>query len=361
MNDRDIGVEHGLHEIAPPPEEAAAGTPDDTLSAGVFLTQPVAPWPADQPVPGHYTRRLVAGWHRASPNLRSSVLMIAAFGFFAIMMTLIKLAGARLPLVQILVVRQVIVLALLALIVGHGLHGVMRTQRPGLQALRALFSFGAMFGGFLAIINLPMAEATALGFSQVLFVTLGAILFLGERVDARRWCAMLVGFVGVLIILRPTSQALSLYAISALVGALFGAGITVTVRMLGNTERTETILFWQGTLMLLVLVVPSWWVWVPPTAREWTWLLGLGLVGTAGQWLITRAYQQGEASALAPLDFVRLILATGSGFLVFGEIPDLVTIAGASLVVLGTLYTVRRNSEKPPAPVEAAELEGARP
>ncbi len=297
--------------------------------------------------PGHAVIALRGWWDRASPNFRSSLLMILAFCFFSVMITLIKLVGAHLPLVQILLVRQVLVLALLALAVGPGMRGVLRTARPGLQVMRAGFSLGAMFFGFLAIIHLPMAEATSLGFSQVLFVTLGAIVVLGEKVDARRWLAMAVGFVGVLIILRPTGHAMSLYAISAIVGAAFGAGITITVRMLGQSERTETILFWQGLLMTAALLPPAIWLWVPPTPREWLWLISTGIVGTAGQWLITRAYQYGEASALAPLDFVRLLLATLSGFLVFGEIPDPVTVLGASLVVLGTLDTVRRNSRKP--------------
>lgn len=323
----------------------APETGEPAWSPGYSAQQPPLPFPGRQP--GHATFAILAWWEAASPNLRSSLLMILAFGFFSVMMTLIKLLGATLPLAQILLVRQLLVLALLALVVGHGMRDVLRTRRPGLQAIRAFFSLGAMFGGFLAIIHLPMAEATALGFSQVLFVTLGAIVVLREKVDGRRWIAMMVGFIGVMIILRPTSQAMSFYAISAIVGAAFGAGITVTVRMLGQTERAETILFWQGILMSLVLLAPSWWLWVAPSPREWLWLVATGIVGTAGQWLITRAYQYGEASALAPLDFVRLLLATASGFIVFGEVPDIVTVLGASLVVFGTLYTVRRNSRKP--------------
>lgn len=330
-------------------EPWSGSSPDEALAEARAAPTPSAPvlrFP-DGKEPGHSLQAMTRWWNAASPNFRSSLLMILAFCFFSVMMTLIKLLGAHLPLAQILFVRQILVLALLALVVGHGMRGVLRTARPGLQVLRASFSLGAMFFGFLAIIHLPMAEATSLGFSQVLFVTLGAILVLGEKVDGRRWIAMIVGFAGVLIILRPTGQAMSFYAISAIIGAAFGAGITITVRMLGQSERTETILFWQGLLMSLALLLPTWWLWVAPTAREWLWLIATGIVGTAGQWLITRAYQYGEASALAPLDFVRLLLATAAGFIVFGEIPDLVTVLGAGLVVLGTLYTVRRNSRKP--------------
>ncbi|GAC1607129.1 MAG: DMT family transporter [Ramlibacter sp.] len=294
-------------------------------------------------------------WRLASGNLRGSVLMLMAFAFFTVMTTLIKLVGGRVPLPQILIVRQLVMTCILVAVVGHALPSVLRTQRPGLQLMRGMFALGAMLCGFSALVKLPMAEATALGFSQVLFVTLLAIFVLREGVDARRWIALAVGFCGVVVMLRPSGAALSGYALLAIAGALFGAGITVTVRVLGQSEKTETILFWQGGFILLALAGPAIYFWVPPTAAEWALLIGLGVVGTAGQWAITRAYQVGEASALAPLDFVRLLLATASGYLVFSEIPGGVTIVGAALVVGGAILTLRRNGQAAPSPVLADE------
>jgi drug/metabolite transporter (DMT)-like permease len=288
--------------------------------------------------------RMTTWWQSASPNMRGSLLMVVAFTIFAIMTTLIKLVGSRVPIAQILIVRQLVMTLILALVVGRALPVIMQTSRPGLQMLRGLFSLGAMLCGFTALVHLPMAEATALGFSQVLFVTLLAIFVLHEVVDQRRWIAMAVGFVGVLIILRPTGEALNGYALMAIAGALFGAGITVTVRLFGRTERTETILFWQGAVILVALVSPALILWTEPTLIEWILMIGIGVVGTVGQWFITRAYQTGEASALAPLDFVRLLLATASGYLVFAEIPGLLTLLGAVLVAGGTIYTMGRNA-----------------
>lgn len=303
--------------------------------------------PGELPSPPANKRRFDGArgwWSAASPNVRGSLLMVMAFTFLAVMTTLIKLIGGRVPIVQILIVRQLVMTCILVALVGHALPSVLRTQRPGLQMIRGLFSLGAMLCGFTALINLPMAEATALGFSQVLFVTLLAIFVLREVVDSRRWIAMAVGFCGVVVMLRPTGEALNGYALLAIAGALFGAGITVTVRVLGHSEKTETILFWQGGVIFLALIGPSIYFWVPPTPAEWALMIGLGVVGTVGQWLITRAYQMGEASALAPLDFVRLLLATASGYLVFSEIPGGVTTLGAALVVGGTILTMRRNA-----------------
>ncbi len=287
--------------------------------------------------------------------MRGTVLMVGAFVFFAAMTTLIKLVGSRIPIAQILIVRQIVMTLILAAIVGRALPAVLRTNRPGLQLQRGLFSLGAMLCGFTALINMPMADATAIGFSQVLFVTLLAIFVLGETVDWRRWLAMGVGFCGVLIMLRPGGEAINAYAFLALAGALFGAGITVTVRVLGNGERTETILLWQSGIICLALAAPAFLWWTQPTPTEWALMIALSVVGTAGQWLVTKAYQTGEASALAPLDFVRLLLAVISGYLVFAEVPGMVTIVGATLIVGATCYTMMRNTGRrrgPPPDVD---------
>lgn len=364
------------HEREPSAEDAGGSDLHEPASSAGPAVDGHAPAPATPPIPAASamrqsdamtaTRRarLALWWGAASPNLRGSIYMVTAFCFFSVMLTLIKMLGSQLPLTQILVVRQVVVMIIIMLAINTDLPAAIRTKRPFLQLIRGSCSLGAMTGGFLAIIHLPMAEATALGFSQVFFVTLAAIALLGEKVDGKRWIAMLIGFVGVLVILRPTGAGMNYYAYAAIIGAVFGAGITVTVRLLGETERTETIMLWQGTILIVTLSVPAWLAWVPPTREQWILLATLGTFGTAGQWLITRAYQVGEASALAPLDFIRLLLATASGFLVFGEIPDLVTALGASLVVIGTLYTVRRNSRRaiaPAAPPDEAPLPATLP
>lgn len=345
------GVDAGLSEDAPPPAPASddrlVGASGESLAAAASILAATALPAASNALPTRRPRRLERAhgwWLGATPNMRGSLLMVAAFAVFAVMMTLIKLAGSRVPLPQILIVRQLVMTLILALVVGRALPRIMHTSRPGLQLLRGLFSLGAMLCGFTALIYLPMAEATALGFAQVLFVTLLAILILREVVDRQRWIAMAIGFVGVVVMLRPAGEAMNAYALLAILGALFGAGITISVRVLGHTERTETILFWQGAVVLIALGGPAIYFWTAPTATEWALMIGIGVFGTAGQWLVTRAYQMGEASALAPLDFVRLLLATASGYLVFAEIPNLVTIVGAAMVAGGTVYTMRRNA-----------------
>lgn len=288
--------------------------------------------------------RLKRWWRGATPNLRGSVFMLSSFFVYAVMTGLFKHLGPAIPLVEILFIRQIVMSLIIMMFATGEWRAMVRTTRPGLQVFRGIVTLASMLCGFSAIINIPLAQATAIGFSQVLFVTIAAVLVLKEKVDTARWIATVIGFVGVIIMLNPSTEGLNTYALMSVAGALFGACITVSVRKLAASERTDTILIWQGMVLIAVLAVPTWWVWVWPTPEQWLWLMVLSVFGTAGQWLITRAYQVGEASALAPIDFTRLLLASFTGFVFFAEIPALPTWIGAAFVIGATLFTMRRNA-----------------
>ncbi|MBR3369486.1 MAG: DMT family transporter [Rhodobacteraceae bacterium] len=290
--------------------------------------------------------RLMLWWAAAPDNLRGSILMIASFFLFGAMMAGIKAIGTDLPLVQVLFIRQIIVTILLLPLFMRGFPAALRTRYPGLQLVRGAFSLGAMLCGFTALLHIPLADVTALGFAKVLFVTIGAVIVLNESVGTRRWIATAIGFVGVLIMLRPSGEGIGYYYVLTLIGALFGAGITITVRVLAKSERTETILFYQAVFLIVALAVPTLLWWVQPDMRQWALIALVGITGTGGQYLITRAHQTGQASALAPLEFVRLLIATAIGFFIFAEFPDSTTFAGAALVVGATVYTMHRNSAR---------------
>ena len=323
-----------LHADEPPPPEAA---PPIVLSS---ISKVAAPrgWIA------RLRQGLARRWLTASPNLRGSVYMLSSLLVYAVMVGAMKHVGAAIPLIEILMIRQIIMSLVIVAIAGSALPLLMRTTRPGLQITRGLITLASMLCGFSAVIHIPLAQATAIGFSQVFFVTIAAVLVLKEKVDSRRWIATIIGFAGVMIMLDPAASGLNIYALASIAGALFGAGVTVSVRMLASTERTETILLYQGIVLMAVLAVPCWWFWTQPSPEQWFWLVVLSLFGTAGQWLLTRAYQVGEAAALAPLDFTRLILSCFTGFVFFAEIPALTTGIGAAIVIGATLYTIRKNA-----------------
>jgi len=340
-----------------PSSPAESGSPASDWLADEPVVLAAIPQVADPSPIGWLARRrhrLQRWWRGASHNLRGSVYMMSALLVYAVMVGSIKHVGGVIPLVQILLIRQIIMSVIIVAFSAGSLGPMLRTTRPGLQVVRSVLTLISMLCGFTAIIKIPLAQATAIGFSQVLFVTIAAVLVLKEVVDARRWAATLIGFAGVLIMLRPSGDGLDLYAMMAVGGAVFGAGITVSVRMLAATERTDTILIYQGLVLIALLAVPGWLFWVPPTTEQWLWLLVLSLFGTAGQWLITRAYQVGEAAALAPLDFSRLILASLTGFVFFAEIPALSTWIGAAIVIGATLYTIRKNARPLVVPTASA-------
>jgi drug/metabolite transporter (DMT)-like permease len=283
-------------------------------------------------------------WRSQTAALRGTVLLLIAMVFFTAMLVLIRIAGQRLPVLQVLVVRQVVMQLAILAFVGPRIKVLLRTSNPKLQIFRAVISLGATWATFVAVIHLPLALATAISFTYAIFVTLGAALLLKEPVDAGRWAAVVLGLVGVVIMLNPTGGGAALYIVIALVGAVLSAGMILTVRGLDPNEPVETVLTYQGLLVIPVLLVPMLLTWQQPTLTEWGILILIGLCGTIGQWLLIVAYQRAEASVLAPLDFARLLMMTACGLLFFGETPSLSLWVGVAIVFGTTIFTVRSNA-----------------
>jgi drug/metabolite transporter (DMT)-like permease len=144
--------------------------------------------------------------------------------------------------------------------------------------------------------------------------------------------------------LRPTGAVLNPYALVAILSALLLCGVTVSIRLMAASESTASLLLYQSAVLCTAYLIPAiiWWDW--PDAREWALLAVIGLSGTIGQYLFTVAFKVAETTALAPLEFTRLLIAIVVGYLIFAEVPDLTTMAGALVVIGSTIYTVRRNA-----------------
>jgi drug/metabolite transporter (DMT)-like permease len=285
-------------------------------------------------------------WQQSTENIKSSVILLAALTAFAAMTVLIKVAGQRLPLVEILIVRQLVMQIMLFPLARTSLPRMLRTPYPFLQVFRGLLQLGAMVTSFAAVIHLPLAQAMVISFSYAIFVTLGAGLFLGEFIDRQRWIATVVGLAGVAVMLRPGGGGSVMWSIVAVFGAIFAAASALSLRYRPDARRTDTVLTYQALVLVTALIVPAALTWVMPTATEWAVLVGVGLTGTMGQWMLTVAYQRGEATALAPLDFVRLLLTTLAGFVFFSETPDLPILLGAAIIIGSAFYTFRANARQ---------------
>lgn len=283
---------------------------------------------------------------RLSDNLKGiSFLMLASF-VFSIMALLIKLLGQNLHITQILLVRQVGMIIMVAPAILRDFPGSLRSERPGLQLVRLLCALVAMLCGFTAVIHLPLADATAIFFAKSFFVTILAVFFLSEAVGVYRWSAVLVGFIGVLIMLQPGTDNFSIYGLASLAGAAGAAGVMITLRLLSRSDSTDTILIYGSVGVGLVMILPGLYYWQQPSLTEWLLLASVGVVSYFGQKLNIFAYKHGEASLLASLDYVRLLWATLFGYLIFDQFPGGSVWLGASIVIGAAIFMIYRETQR---------------
>ena len=290
--------------------------------------------------------RLIAWFSALSGNVRGAIWILTAAMFFSVVASLVKTIGARLPVLEILMVRQAVILvATLPVIIRHFPQALM-TRKPWHHAARVCCALVAMFGGFTAVVHLPLADATALGFAKSFFITIFAIVFLKEIVGIRRWSAIIVGFVGVLIMLRPDAQGINIYGIMAVVGAAGGGLVMILIRYLSRFDKPITILTYQTVFVGLLATPLALYQWVWPTPREALILLAIGLVSMIGQMCNIRAFGAGEATAIAALDYTRLLWAAIIGFVIFTETPSATTLIGAAIIIGASIYTVWREAKR---------------
>jgi len=224
--------------------------------------------------------------------------------------------------------------------------GLIRTRRLPMQTLRALFLVGGTFSGIGALSLLPLAEATALIFTAPLLVTLLSPFILKEPVGWRRRAAIAVGFVGVLIILRPGTEFMKVAALLPLLASLFYACYQVSTRLLSFTDHPLTLFFYTSFVGAVVssAVVPFYWS--PLSGEEWLILVGVGFMGFAGQYLLIKAFQYAEASTVSPFIYAQLLFAVFFGWSVFGELPDIWVLLGAAVVIGSGLFIWWREMQR---------------
>ncbi|WP_350017211.1 EamA family transporter [Rhodanobacter sp. IGA1.0] len=270
------------------------------------------------------------------------MLMLGSASLFALMAVCIRLASAQLHPFQITFFRSGFgALFALPLLHGHGWQ-LLRTPRLGFYIVRCVLGMGGMLAGFWAIVNLPLAEAVALSYSSPLFVTIGAVLFLGEVVRMRRWSAVVAGFIGVLVIVRPGSDAFTGGSLVALLAAALTGAVTISIKSLTGSEPADRIVL-LTTLLWIPLSLPaalSVWQW--PHAGTWPWLVLSGALGTGGHFCWTRALRLADASLLAPFSYLQLLIVALLAWWIFGEPLDRHTAAGAAIIIAASLYIAWR-------------------
>jgi len=225
-----------------------------------------------------------------------------------------------------------------------GLAG-LRTGRLKLYFWRTAVGLSSMMMSFSALALLPLSLAVALSFTAPLFTTMGAALVLGEKVRIRRWSATILGFCGVLVIVRPGAGSLNIGMLLMIGSAALNAATTLMVKHLSRTEPANAIVTYMVLLMTPMSLAPALFVWQTPPVSIWLFLVGMGFAGSLGHLCYVRALRGAEASAVLPYDYGRMIFSSLIGYFAFAEIPDRWTWIGSAIIAGSAIYIARREAQ----------------
>ena len=280
-------------------------------------------------------------WSALPANVRGAAWIVLASAVYSCQALIVKTLGQRLDPFEIAFFRCAFgLLAVMPFLAGT--RGWTISGKPWMHVVRSIVGVSGMFCGFYSLTHLPLATATAISFTKPLFLIVLAVLFLGESVRWRRWTATAVGFVGVLIVIRPGGEVFSFAMLIALLGSFLVADVTVLVKKLSVTDRNVTIIFYFGVITTVVSAVPVLFVWQVPNLFEWSLLVLTGATAAFGQYCSLRAFRIAEATAVMPFDYTRLLFAGFFGYFFFAEIPDRWTLVGVAVLVASTLYIAQR-------------------
>jgi len=271
-------------------------------------------------------------------------LMLIGMFLFSAADMLAKLLTEAFPAVQIFWFRQLaLLLGVICLLIYRG-KAVLRSQRPGLQISRGALAVCSGLLFIYAVNYVPLADAVAATFVAPFFLTLLAAVVLHEKIGARRWSAVLVGFIGALIITRPGTGAVHPSVLLVIAAAAFYAARQVVGRVLSDTDSTLTTVCYTALTASAIVSLPLPWFWQWPTAlSQWLLLLLLSVFAGVGEVLVIRALEVAEAAAVAPIHYTLIIWGTIYGYVIFNQIPDAWTWLGTVIIVLAGLYTLRRD------------------
>ena len=278
--------------------------------------------------------------------LRGIALNLSAGVIFCFADTIAKQLATEVAIVQITWTRY-IVFAALAFLLTTRLRGAsFHVRAPKLQVARGLCLVCSSLLFVLGIRDVGLAEATTIGFIGPILVTFLSIPLLGEKVDARRWCALAAGMFGVLVVLRPGTGTFHPEGLYRVASALFwSAGVILTRRMTAN-ERAETTMFWSAITGLAVLSAIIPFHYVRPTGMQLLLSVAQGVLSSMGQWMVILSLRFTPVSTLAPYSYMSLLWMTIAGFLAFGVLPDQWTLVGAGVIVGSGMYTANRERRR---------------
>ncbi|MCW1840995.1 DMT family transporter [Prosthecomicrobium hirschii] len=279
-------------------------------------------------------------------RLKGIGLMCLALACFSVLDGAAKWLVRDMPALQVAFVRYTVALALIAAFLNPWTQAdAWTTRRPFLQFVRGLLLFGSTIFNFIAVRTLQLADTMAIAFATPFLIALLSGPLLGERIGWKNWVAILIGFAGVLVITRPGTGGFQTAMLWSFGSVACYAAYGIATRTLSGIDSTASMLVISAAIPvgMLAPVMPAVWVW-PPTTLDWALMLLLGLAGAVGHFFLIRAYTHAPAPVVAPFIYTQIVWAVLIGYLVFGDLPGLNTIVGASIVIGSGLYLIWRET-----------------
>lgn len=298
---------------------------------------------------------VLARFGALSPVVQAAILSIVAMIVFSVVPPSVRALSDTMEAWQIVFIRAAFgVVGIGAYLSWSGLYE-LKSRQYRIHFIRSTFNFVGMVMWFWALGLVELAKGIAIHFTMPLFITLFAIMFLGERVGPRRMAAILVGFVGIMIILRPGMIEIGLPELAILGSAALYGGAVILLKIVVREETPLAVTFYTNLFMALWCLVPTYLYWAPIVANDILPVLGLGICGLFAPFLVAIALKKADASLIAAFDFLRLPFTAAFGFALFGEVPDEFVWVGAAIIFASTYYIARRETKRAAETTQAAE------
>ncbi len=283
---------------------------------------------------------------RDNPRLGICMIVLSTM-LFSVLWSLVKVLSERYPVDEVTFFRSALAFIPIGIMIAtRGGWALLHTQRLTGHIWRSVLGVVSMMLGFLSYHLMPLADAVALSFTSPLLVTALSVPLLGEKVGLHRWSAVVVGFLGVLLIIQPDGAMLNLGAVAALGAAVTTAFTMVTIRQLNRTDRPITIVFYFTLFSSILTAIPLPFIWVSPTLEDWGLMVAMGLTGGTGQYFMTRAFGLAKAAVISPFNYVGLLWAAVFGWVIWGDIPASHVFAGSAVVIASGLFILYREVRK---------------
>lgn len=276
-------------------------------------------------------------FNHLSSTMKGITLALISTALFTIVGVFVRQLSTDYDTFQILFFRQLIFMLLLLPAIRKNIGVLLKPNKISLHLLRILGAFTALYFGFISVSNIPFSDATALGFLQVLFVALIAHFVLVEQITSSRIFTIVVGFIGVMTVVRPTFASHNLYVLSGVIAALGASVAVVCVRKVAQSEPKITLMAYQALAIGLMTLIPTLYLWRTPTVEDFMLLLLVSIISSFAQYVGISAYKWVQANIIANVEYVKIIYSLIIGLVVFSEIPDLWSMIGALIILISAL------------------------